>query len=124
MCLRWEVLAATTAEICNTSGRDSDLETCEFSGSLTFPKVATFNELALLSKNIFDSGESLHYIYRDIHDQIEDIDVWILGANFNDTTKIDAKKSLKCGYYTCYEKSLENGKICKPGRFIFLVFFK
>ena len=80
--------------------------------------------LALLSKNIFDSGESLHYIYRDIHDQIEDIDVWILGANFNDTTKIDAKKSLKCGYYTCYEKSLENGKICKPGRFIFLVFFK
>ena len=51
MCLRWEVLAATTAEICNTSGRDSDLETCEFSGSLTFPKVATFNELALLSKS-------------------------------------------------------------------------
>ena len=51
MCLRWEVLAATTAEICNTSGRDSDLETHEFSGSLTFPKVATFNELALLSKS-------------------------------------------------------------------------
>ena len=75
---------------------------------------------AILSENIFALSDSVHYIYRKalIEGFLKEKDVWILGANFNDTSKIDARKSLKCGEYSCYEKSLENGKICTPGRLI------
>ena len=76
---------------------------------------------AILSENIFAFSDSVHYIYRKLYDAyfeglMKEKDVWILGANFNDTLKIDARKSLKCGEYSCYEKSLETGKICTPGR--------
>ena len=76
---------------------------------------------AILSENIFALSDSVHYIYRKLYNAwfegfSKEKDVWILGNNFNDTSKIDARKSLKCGEYACYEKSLKNGKICTPGR--------
>ena len=93
---------------------------------------------ALLSENIFPSKWSVYPIFIKFYDDWKYADdrkyyddsfsqslnhgflnktfVWILGANFNDTSKIDARKGLKCSEYSCYEKSLENGKICTPGR--------
>ena len=93
---------------------------------------------ALLSENIFASKWSVYPIFIKFYDDWKYADdrkyyddsfsqslnhgflnktfVWILGANFNDTSKIDARKGLKCSEYSCYEKSLENGKICTPGR--------
>ena len=79
---------------------------------------------ALLSENIFASSDSVYYIYKNHYDawnkgNLKEEDVWILGANFYDTSKIHGRKGLKCGEYSCYEKSLKNGKICTPGRLIY-----
>ena len=52
----------------------------------------------------------------------EKMGVWILGASYNYTLRIDAKNDLKCGAHSCYEETLKNGKICKPGIFFMLCY--
>lgn len=82
---------------------------------------------ALLSENFFSSSRSVMYtayelthspqlLYAPWHDPVKR-DFWILGANFDEISRIDSKKGLKCGAKSCYEMSLESGKICKPGKF-------
>ena len=34
--------------------------------------------------------------------------------------EIHSKQEFKCGEYSCYEKSLREGKICKQGKVIYL----
>ena len=47
-------------------------------------------------------------------------EIWLLGASYDTTNKFESEKSLKCGADSCYKKSLDNNKICKPG----MLFFK
>ena len=41
--------------------------------------------------------------------------IWLLGASYDTINKFESEKSLKCGADSCYKKSLDNNKICKPG---------
>ena len=58
MCLSCQVLAASTTEL-KFATLPVDVSDFEFSGSLTFPKVATFDELTLLSK--------VPYLFKSCH---------------------------------------------------------
>ena len=105
------------------------------STSLEPKKSFIFNKLllpkyhgspALYSEEIFASGLSVLGIYQflknyrlDINSS-DELDFWILGDNYNDTSRIDAEDGVNCGEMSCYEKSVENGKICKSGRFCLL----
>ena len=44
-------------------------------------------------------------------------EAWVLGANSVDIPRIHSNQRLKCDEYTCYQKSLIEGKICKQGKF-------
>ena len=57
--------------------------------------------------------------YDSRYDGIYDSNLWILGANYNETSRIDVKDDVNCGASSCYEESVENGQICKPGRLCF-----
>ena len=46
-------------------------------------------------------------------------EIWLLGASYNTTSKLESKKSIKCGNDFCYKKSLDENKICKPGTLYF-----
>ena len=82
---------------------------------------------ALCSEEIFASGQSVLSIYQRLNPDIVQatnffvvyniIDFWILGANYNDTLRIDEEEGVYCGEISCYKKSVENGQICKSGRF-------
>ena len=79
---------------------------------------------ALCSEEIFASGQSVLSIYRRLKyyngqatNYFAEIDFWILGANYNETLRIDAEDGVNCGEISCYKKSVENGQICKSGRF-------
>ena len=80
---------------------------------------------ALLSEKISASGQSvLDNYYRLIHysqgsNFSGDLNFWILGANYNETSRINVKDDVNCGPISCYEESVKNGQICKPGRFCF-----
>ena len=47
-------------------------------------------------------------------------EAWVLGANSVDIPRIHSNQRLKCDEYTCYQKSLIEGKICKQGKFFVL----
>ena len=42
--------------------------------------------------------------------------VWFLGLNDVDLSNIHSNEEVKCGKYSCYEKSSREGKICKQGK--------
>ena len=44
-------------------------------------------------------------------------EAWILGANSVDISRIHSNPELNCDEYTCYQKTLSEGKICKLGKF-------
>ena len=80
---------------------------------------------ALLSEKLFASRQSVLFVYQALiswgsmsinnGNFAEEMDFWILGSSYNDTLRIDANDDVKCGAQSCYEQSLESGKICKPG---------
>ena len=41
---------------------------------------------------------------------------WILGASFNSTSEFESHDNFKCDEDSCYEKSISERKICKPGK--------
>ena len=43
-------------------------------------------------------------------------EIWILGASFNSTSEFASHNKFKCGEDSCYEKSISERKICKPGK--------
>ena len=91
---------------------------------------------ALLSEpiadiNLFTSAVTVLSLLRDLkHTQEhfnrfngiipDNLHFWILGASYNYTLRSDAKRDLKCDSNSCYEQSLQVGKICKPGMFHYL----
>lgn len=80
------------------------------------------NVTAFLIENVITSEESLSNLYRKIwnleeFEQKIQTKKWFLGANNVDVSNINSKKKLRCGQYSCYEKSLREGKICKQGKF-------
>ena len=75
---------------------------------------------ALLSEKISASGESVSIIYYWLKYDRKVRNFWILGANYNETSRINVRDDVNCGTISCYEKSVNNGQICKPGRFCML----
>ena len=47
-------------------------------------------------------------------------EAWILGANSVDISRIHSNQRLKCEEYTCYQKSLIEGQICKQEMIFFV----
>ena len=43
---------------------------------------------------------------------------WILGANYDRISKFDTEHRSKCGRESCYRKSLNEKKICTPGKLL------
>ena len=41
---------------------------------------------------------------------------WIVGASFNSTSEFESYDNFKCDEGSCYEKSISERKICKPGK--------
>ena len=81
---------------------------------------------AFLNEKMSASNESFSRVYElrceYNYYNPEKMDFWILGASHNNPLRIDAKNNVECGGYSCYEKSLKSGKICKPGILFFLAF--
>ena len=75
---------------------------------------------AILSEKFYgvEGAKSVHSTYLDFTTIYGITDVWLLGADYDDILRIDAKRTIKCGEYSCYEKSLKESKIYKPGTFI------
>ena len=49
--------------------------------------------------------------------------IWILGGSYDSITNIESNTSIMCGGEPCFDKSLNERKICKPGALIFLFFY-
>lgn len=81
---------------------------------LGLPAVLS-EELDLQKKAVYTS---ITDFYGNPENQRQEI--WLLGASYDTTNKFESEKSLKCGADSCYKKSLDNNKICKPG----MLFFK
>ena len=75
---------------------------------------------ALLSEKISASGQSVYRIYYWLKYDRKVRNFWILGANYNETSRINVRDDVNCGTISCYEKSVKNGQICKSGRFCLL----
>ena len=76
---------------------------------LGLPAVLS-EELDLQKKAVYTS---ITDFYGNPENQRQEI--WLLGASYDTTNKFESEKSLKCGADSCYKKSLDNNKICKPG---------
>ena len=77
-----------------------------------------FGVPAILSEEVLSSGP-----YTSIYDAFNDVPyrwnrVWILGASFNKTSQLDSNDKCKCGENSCYGQSLDELKICKPGKLL------
>ena len=100
----------------------------EYLGSLAIysETFSAFGESILRFYHSFVShpGASLLHIVcgSQFSTHIEKMGVWILGASYNYTLRIDAKNDIKCGAHSCYEQTLNSGKICKPGMFFRLCY--
>ena len=46
-------------------------------------------------------------------------EIWLLGASFNSTNEFESQNKVKCGEDSCYKKSTDAKKICKPGKLYF-----
>ena len=60
----------------------------------------------------------------DIDNDLNPVDLkkfWILGASYNRTSKIEPAARSKCGGDFCYRKSMDENKICKPGKLFFFM---
>ena len=100
----------------------------EYLGSLAIysETFSAFGEsiLSFYDSFVSQSGSSLLHIISDTQfsTHLEKMGVWILGASYNYTLRIDAKNNIKCGAHSCYEQTLNSGKICKPGKFLCYAF--
>ena len=56
---------------------------------------------------------SIHDFYKKAENRRQEI--WLLGASYNSIDKFELEKSMRCGADSCYRKSLDESKICKPG---------
>ena len=79
-----------------------------------------FNVPAVLS-------EEVDYLGYSVEEKVYDLvvygengkyfnEIWILGGSFNSTSEFESHDKLKCGEASCYEKSITEKKICKPGK--------
>ena len=74
---------------------------------------------AVLSEELDHLGEPVEVSTKKFFDQLVKKEIWLLGASYNTTGKLESKSSMKCGEDSCYTKSLDNNKICKPGTLYF-----
>lgn len=82
------------------------------------------NQTAFLSENIVASGASISSLTDTIlfSELYKTGKIWYLGVNNVDSSKIYSKPNLKCGQYSCYEKSLRKKEICKQGKvYLFII---
>ena len=74
---------------------------------------------AVLSEELDRLGESVEVSTKMFIDQFDEKEIWLLGASYNSTTKLEKKNTVKCGDNFCYPKSLDENMICKPGTLFF-----
>ena len=75
---------------------------------------------AFLSEELDHLGKTVHQtIFEKLYSGEE---IWLLGASYNTSSKLESKKSMKCGEDFCYKKSLNENKICVPGTLYFFKF--
>ena len=82
---------------------------------------------AFLSEKIAASSESVLFSYETMlfnqeESWREEMNIWVLGASYDNILGIHAKQDAKCESFSCYEQSSKSGKICKPGMFCFYMF--
>ena len=68
---------------------------------------------ALLSEEVHSLGKSIQWTWDNELNRTTNF--WVLGASFNET-RILSNSRIKCDEISCYEKSLSERKICKPGK--------
>lgn len=79
----------------------------------------------LLSEQAFESNQLILELLYSLVCQLRswgNYQIWILGASFDSITNIESNTSLMCGGESCFDKSLNERKICKPGSLPFLIF--
>ena len=74
---------------------------------------------AVLSEELDRLGEPVEVSTKMFIDQFDEKEIWLLGASYNTTRKFEAKNTVKCSDDSCYAKSLDENKICKPGTLFF-----
>ena len=79
-----------------------------------------FNVPAVLSEEVDYFG---YYVEERVHELLYYSEngsyineIWILGASFNSTSEFESHDNFKCDEDSCYEKSISERKICKPGK--------
>ena len=72
-------------------------------------------------------SEEVDYLGYSVEEKVYDLvvygengkyfnEIWILGASFNSTSEFESNNKFKCGEDSCYQKSITERKICKPGK--------
>ena len=77
--------------------------------------IQYFDRPAILREKVHANGEEFKTVFGEF--RLFYTDFWILGNSYNETLKILSKKDKRCSEDSCYDKSLEEGRICHPGTF-------
>lgn len=82
---------------------------------------------AVLSEQALESDKLVLDVVKDLtctsgQGSSENDQIWILGASYDSITNIESNNAVMCGEESCFDKSLIERKICKPGPLIFLIF--
>ena len=76
----------------------------------------------LLSEQAFESNYLILDLLNALVCQLRswgNYEIWILGSSYDSITNIESNTSIMCGVEPCFDKSLNERKICKPGSLIF-----
>ena len=76
----------------------------------------------LLSEQAFESNYLILDLLNALVCQLRSFgnyEIWILGSSYDSITNIESNTSIMCGGEPCFDKSLNERKICKPGSLIF-----
>ena len=73
---------------------------------------------AVLSEEVlnFDPYLSIYHAFNYVSARTNKI--WILGASYYKISHLNSKDEFKCGKNSCYGQSLDELKICKPGKLL------